>query len=237
MYSPCILRDLLTLAGLAAALRLPQMARMVRNIQQKRVLRYGIVPRTMAALREIPYHLTRTSYLLTAEVEDDEAEPFLLFFYEFQYRDAQGRLITTKALAFATKQDMERLFAAERIFVDGTFKIVAMPFGLGRGGQLLTLSTLYGDEDEERLYPRVFIFIAKKHEALYKSVLEKVLNKGADLLGYDDLAAACKWKRVTMDFESGLRNAFVAVGQDLLNRELNILGCLFHFVKVGLNFG
>jgi hypothetical protein len=185
----------------------------------------------MTALREVPHHLTRTSYREHAE---GHSEPFLLFFYEFHYRDNKGRLIKTKTLAFATKQDMERLLAAERIFADGTFKIVALPFGLGRGGQLLTLSTLYGDENEERLYPRVFIFLAHKDEALYKLVLEKVLTRGAELLGYPDLTAACKWERVTMDYETGLRNAFLAVGRDLLERELDILGCLFHFVKVGL---
>ena len=204
---------------------MPQLVEIVRTIQRARLARFGgnPIPRRMDALRQIPYHLTRTSY-------DDE--PFLLFFYEFQYRDAQGRLRKTKALAFATKQDMERLLAAERIFVDGTFKIVALPYGLGRGGQLVTISSLYGEENHERLYPRVFIFLEKKLEVLYKSVLKKVLTAGAALVGCADLKAACKWKMVTMDFESGLRNAFLFVGRTLLERDLDILGCLFHYVKV-----
>ena len=37
------------------------------------------------------------------------------------------------------------------------------------------MSSLNGRKNEERLYPRVYILIAKKHRALYELVFERVL--------------------------------------------------------------
>ena len=179
----------------------------------------------MTDLTAVPHSLTRTTF---------ENKPFLLFFHEFEYEDEQGRTRTTKVLAFATRRNLRRLFRAVWIFIDGTFKIVPYPFAHHRGGQLLTINTLYGKTNEERLYPRVYILLAHKHRALYELVLERVLLRGAEVLGIRkrNLPAAVKWERCTSDFESGLRGAVETVAMSILLRRLRVLGCHFHFVKV-----
>ena len=99
---------------------------------------------------------------------------------------------------------------------------------------MLTISSLYGNQNEERLYPRVFILIAHKHRALYEHVLKSVLLKGAEVLGIRrrNLPTLVKWERFTGDFESGLRGAVESVGMSILLRRLRALGCHFLFVKV-----
>jgi hypothetical protein len=181
----------------------------------------------MADLTVVPLSLTRTTF------GDD---PLLFFFHEFEYVDSTGATRRTKVLAFATKKNLRRLFRSIWIFIDGTFKIVPFPFAEHRGGQLLTISSLYGRENEERLYPRVYILIGHKHTALYELIIERVLYRGAEVLEIRrrDLPTEVKWKRFTSDFESGLRGAIQRVCMSILLRELRALGCHFHFVKVFL---
>jgi hypothetical protein len=212
-------------SGLRTASLLPQLRAIVSTAQRRIRKLWGIVPRKMADLIEVPHSLTRTTF---------EDKPFLLFFHEFEYMDAKGSMQKTKVLAFATRRNLRRLFRSVWIFIDGTFKIVPFPFAHHRGGQLLTISSLYGRENEERLYPRVYILIAKKHRALYELVLERVLTAGADVLGIRrrNLPTVVKWERFTSDFESGLRGAIQSVAMALLLRQLLALGCHFHFVKV-----
>ena len=207
------------------AILLPPLRALVRTAQRKKRERFGPIPRRMRELTEVPYHLTRTTF---------RDKPFMFFFYEFEFRDANGCRRRTKVLAFATRKNLRRLFRSIRIFIDGTFKIVPYPFGRYRGGQLLTISSLYGDKNQERLYPRIYILIGSKRQDLYESVIENVLLRGARWLGVArrDLPTVVKWEMFTTDFEPALRNAIQRVCFALLLRWLRALGCHFHFVKV-----
>eukprot|EP00600_Ochromonadales_sp_CCMP1393_P016130 CAMPEP_0175027096 /NCGR_PEP_ID=MMETSP0005-20121125/18147_1 /TAXON_ID=420556 /ORGANISM="Ochromonas sp., Strain CCMP1393" /LENGTH=244 /DNA_ID=CAMNT_0016286351 /DNA_START=119 /DNA_END=853 /DNA_ORIENTATION=+ len=103
---------------------------------------YGPVPQSYNDLTTIPSELV---------VTDHNNERYLLFFsaYDDPSSDEEKKIICV-----SSDKDLRALFTAKRVHIDGTFKVVPLPFCGTRGGQLVTISTLFGEQHKDHLYCR-----------------------------------------------------------------------------------
>ena len=78
-------------------------------------------------------------------------EPFVLAYEDYDEADRSSGTF----IMFGTRTDLDHLVRASSIFIDGTFKVLPIPFTQGRSGQLFTINSLYGVENSECLYTRI----------------------------------------------------------------------------------
>lgn len=147
----------------------------------------------------LPQDLASLDYL-PEELCHVRGMPFVLFF--ISYPDEKDNNVNQKLLCLATEDDCRRLCNAERVFADGTFKVVPFPFS-GTSGQLFTLSTLYGTENNEKLYGRVYVLCSHRTAQMYRLLFQKLLEVCQEKFGID--IGSIAWKTFTLDFEEALK--------------------------------
>ena len=109
----------------------------------------GVSPSTFTSLLSIPEQFGFTK----------SGERFLLVFERFF---DSNDIDCGPIIIFATKSDLQELFSADLIAVDGTFKTKPKPYAVVRGAQVLTINTFFGVKDSRRLYRRVLIIMPRK---------------------------------------------------------------------------
>lgn len=155
-------------------------------------------------------------------------EPYLLLFRTYFMPDGTNG---GKIVVFATTDDLRKLFQAEVLIADGTFKIKPRPFERIRGAQVFTLNTFVGDYPSTRMYPRLFALLPSKSERCYHTFLEMTLQAAVRDRGLD-LArpGSIRWSYLMCDFELGIHNAFLDIAINLLHLAGLILElCHMHY--------
>lgn len=173
----------------------------------------GHSPSTFAAWQSIPKELTTT--------RDDK--PHLLVFKD--YIDENGTADGV-ILVFATTSDLENLFRAEVVLIDGTFKIKPSPYARVRGAQVFTVNTFIGVFPSKRMMRRVLAILPKKSEHCYWTFWRLTLEAAEQSRNIDISAPnSIKWKELSCDFEIGMHNAFLNVAYNVLHLPLILLAC------------
>lgn len=96
---------------------------------------------------------------------------------------------------------------------------------------MLTLSTLYGGDNNEKLYWRVVALIPRKLAHTYSTTIQLIVQRGLEITGRS--AESIAWKYFTMDFELAMK---LGLQQCFYNFNINggvvsIRGCSFHYTK------
>jgi hypothetical protein len=150
------------------------------------------------------------------------------FLYLNQPLVADGEAGDARIMVFTTAADIAALRNAERVFMDGTFKVTPAPFK-----QLFSMHTLQGfGTNYQMLVPRLYVLLPGKSEATYTAALElilQLLEQGGDHAGQPVGGGGVQWRRLGVDFESGLLAALCHGGFVAEGAELALEGCLFHY--------
>lgn len=180
--------------------QIPSYSQMRRSMDRAAHENIPLLPESLEAFNTIPDTLVT--------VQD---QPFVLFFNSYTCERYES---TQKILCFATEQDCRHLCSAERVFMDGTFQIVPFPFD-GRAGQLFTLSTLFGAENTQHLYMRVYVLCSQRTLQMYKVLFEQLFSVFSSRFGINTVSI--RWKTITCDFEIALRSIVTHLNDTFFN--------------------
>lgn len=209
------------LIGDEEAAQFPQSINMKTTANRLRREILGSPPNNFESLQEIPNELGITI---------SSADRFLLVYERFYEDDGTN---SGTILVFATREDLLKLFSAEVISGDGTFKIKPRPYASRRGAQVYTLNTFFGtDPTTMRLYRRLLALLPSKSEACYKAFLRLTFEAAARHYDIDVLNehTRVQWKKLMCDFELGHMNAFLEVVRDDLQLDqFEFEGCHMHY--------
>lgn len=114
-----------------------------------------------------------------------------------------------RVLVFCTNKNLDWLQASDHWFCDGTFKSSPTLFE-----QLIVIHGLRFDGNKVTCFPLVYVLAPNCLQRTYSRILAELKSLKPTLAPIS----------VMTDFESGLRNAFVAVFPNVTMR-----GCWFHF--------
>lgn len=153
-----------------------------------------------------------------------DVREFVLFFKAYS---CEKDNTTQKLLAFSTEEDCYKLINSERVFCDGTFKVVPFPFS-GRAGQLFSLGTLFGEEGSDKYYSRLYVLCSQRTKQMYRLLFrwffESIQGK------WNKRPADCKWRLFTMDFEKALQKTISWLNLNFFQtRPIQFHGCHFHY--------
>lgn len=128
-----------------------------------------------------------------------------------------------KMFVLATDEFLLKLCNSERIYVDGTFKVLPKQFhDIGRGAQLLTI---HAPLNKDKLIPLVYAIIPGKSQEMYVAFLRKI----KDHIHNTFPDTTFKFQSVMCDFEKALRNAFRS--ECFNGIQGTVYGCFFHFAQ------
>lgn len=119
--------------------------------------------------------------------------------------------ILFKFQIFCTVKNLEMLCRSNKIFMDGTFKIVPNIFK-----QLYTIHGRYLG----KVFPLVYCLLANKQQQTYRRMLNSIKEEG------EKRRLSLKLEEAILDFELGAINAV----KDVFPAS-NIKGCFFHFAQ------
>ena len=159
-------------------------------------------------------------------------EPFL--FLDRTYIPPEGNDGTAyRVLAFMSPRSATELVNANKVLIDGTFKVAAQPFS-----QMFTISTFRGgDPDRIQMIPRCWALLPFKSEHLYTYFFTELFSELSNR--FNRPLNSIRWRELSSDYESGLlpfyRNYLIPTLQQARNdndeQRLRINGCLFHFAQ------
>jgi hypothetical protein len=136
--------------------------------------------------------------------------PFLLWYEKYTEDDGDNEAMF---MIFGTMADLIHLIQAEHLFADGTHDATPMPFCSGRNarsGQLFTINTLFGLENSQRLYTRLYVLTTRRTERFYRLMYKAIFSVLLDnVQGFQ--SHHLKWRRFSLDFELAHVNALTAV--------------------------
>jgi hypothetical protein len=114
---------------------------------------------------------------------------------------------------FSTPLQLKLLKTAKRWYVDGTFKLVKVPFV-----QLFSIHVFIRSHTTKDILqvPVCFIFMSRRTTSDYKSVFEFLKKK----------IGKCAVKEIVSDFEKGILN-----GLRLVFKKVSFHGCAFHWTQ------
>lgn len=184
------------------------------SMYKARAERIPPVPHTFDEIPEVDEFPEQYMHTL-----DDVDEQFLYVNAHFGPNGEQ------RILAFTTQWDLQQLARAEKVYIDGTFKVTPRPFT-----QLVTLNTMIGpNEERSLLVPRIYFLLPNKTEAVYAELLDLVLTCVEELfVQYNVGDGNVRWRCFSCDFESGLLAALTSDAFDP-DHMLRIEGCHFHY--------
>ena len=159
------------------------------------------------------------SYLLDYSLQNR----FLCLNHVYFPEDWHAPLVPLRIIGFMSVGSISKLANAEKIFIDGTFKVCPVPFM-----QLLIISTMRGAEDKCKIIPRLYVLLPSKSEHCYCAFFDCLFN----MLHNDHNIPRqnIRWRNVSLDFETGLIAAFKNFVSTNDN-QLILEGCNFHFAQ------
>jgi len=166
-------------------------------------LRRASFPAVPGKESHAPFHLPQ--YFQTTT----KGKSFLQWNFQYVYEGRPGRI-----MIFGTSEFLTNLFSRQRVFIDGTFKIVPGPFA-----QLFSFHAFLNGN--KVMIPFLYVFMTHKSKHAYDLMFNYLIGLAHDN-GID-----IKWKFFTCDFESGLLPSIMACFGD----EVTIVGCFFHFCQ------
>eukprot|EP01035_Chromulina_nebulosa_P007998 gene7998-10818_t len=144
-----VVGELVGKIGIEAAAQFPCASTGKRAVHRDMQKILGHPPSAFSGLNSIPEQFGFTK----------AQQRFLLVFESFIDDNAVD---CGPIIIFATKSDLQKLFAATLIAVDGTFKIKPKPYAVVRGAQVPTINTFFGVAHSRRLYRRVLAIMPRK---------------------------------------------------------------------------
>jgi len=186
-----------------------------------RRVRNKSIPAIPITFDEIPLG---DAFPLNFRQDYNQQEPFL--FFNAEYIPEENDDVPKRLLAFMNENSAQQLCNAEKIFLDGTFKICPKPFQ-----QLLTICTMRGVNETSRLIPRLYVLLPNKSAHCYSFLFNHIFEELANQ--FQITRNSIRWRHVSMDFETGLIAAFrhTISPPDSPNPVLQLEGCHFHFAQ------
>ena len=213
-------------ANLEAVIHMDSLQTLRTSLQR---WRRGVVPQSPQNYNSIPSMETFPQRYTRNKLDDD-----VFLFLDRTYIPPEGDNGTAyRLLAFMSPRSATELVNADKVLVDGTFKVAANPFA-----QLFTISTFRGgDPDKIQMIPRCWALLPFKSEHLYTYFFTELFSELSNRFGLP--MNTIRWRELSSDFESGLlpfyRNYLIPTLQQARNdndeQKLRIKGCLFHFAQ------
>ncbi len=221
------IRASLSQANLEAVIHMDSLSTLRASLQ--RWIR-GVIPQSPHNYNSIPSMETFPQRYTRNKLDDD----VFLFLDRIYVPLPEGDNGTAyRLLAFMSPRSATELVNAEKVLIDGTFKVAAHPFA-----QLFTISTFRGgDPDRIQMIPRCWALLPFKSEHLYSYFFTELFSELSNRFGLP--LNTIRWRELSSDYESGLlpfyRNYLIPTLQhvryDNEEQKLRIKGCLFHFAQ------
>mmetsp|Transcript_25978 Transcript_25978/g.37255 ORF Transcript_25978/g.37255 Transcript_25978/m.37255 type:complete len:407 (-) Transcript_25978:566-1786(-) len=147
-------------------------------------------------------------------------------FLDVEYIPEAPAATAQRIFAFMNENSAQQLCHAEKIHLDGTFKVCPPPFQ-----QLLTRCTIRGTEEKSALIPRLYALLPSKSAHCYSFLFNQIFVEVANQ--FQITRNSIRWRKVSMDFEPGLISSFrnTISPLDSPYPPLQLEGCHFHFAQ------
>lgn len=190
------------------------------TLKRARAAKYPPPPHTFA---DVPFVDTFPEHLCYVKDALNNDQPFLMV---NQVLDNVPNAPDARILGFSTPTDLRRLALADKIYLDGTFKVTPNPFY-----QLFTINSMATlDVNRSVLFPRVYFLLPNKSGNTYQQAMQIVVDLIAQAhvdAGTPD--APIHWTHVSCDYESGLLQAIPTIRTNPLGPPIVVDGCHFHY--------